>query len=439
MFKQSTFLAALLLAVGTGAQAQTFSLEGAVIDSRNAQNLGVISERGDVNTLFRAQKAMTFGILRSAGISLEQLPPDIRARIERFATTNLDAFRAYSQGLDLKDQGKFIEAKAFFRRAAELDPGFALAVEQQQAMPDANLGPGIQTRAVLAAAAGTAVDRGKASFAVDAARALSALASGQSVVVATIANTDPATTFDYANQSGTGPQGGVNLVAGLAFTLNQPSGVQVGVASATEYRTGNYSVSGAGVLESLGSSAAPVARRGNATLAPGGGSTNVGSNIAYWGAWISTPVASATAVVTGRDVTAPELGRVDYVVADATRQMPGSGSASFLPTGGSLSLVGGSIDVNFVTRAVDLRNLSFTIGSQSYAGLTGSTRFSDTIASGTFSGSYTGGTCAGAGCTGFTFEGSRYGGSFVGRNAEGLVFSTFMNSGTAGVHLFKQP
>lgn len=437
MSKRFPLWVALLLAGLGGAQAQTFSLEGAIIDSRTSQNLGVVSERGDVNTLFRAQKAMTFGILRSAGISLEQLPPDVRARIERFATTNLDAFRAFSQGLDLKDQGKFIEAKAFFRRAAELDPGFGLAAEQQQSMPDVNLGVGVQTRAVIMAAAGAAVDRGKASFAVDTARAVAAIAAGQTVVSATIANAEPATTFNYANQSGTGPQGGVNLVAGLAYTLAPSAGVQVGVASAAEYKTGDYNVTG-GALEALGNNSTPVARRGAAVNVPGG-SAAVGANVAFWGSWLSTPTASATAVVTGRNITAPELGQVDYVVADATRQMPGAGTASFTPTGGSLGSATGNIVVNFATRDVELRNLGFAIGTQTYAGLAGTTRYSDTIASGTFSGNYTAGTCAGAGCTGFTFAGSRYGGSFVGRTAEGLIFSTFMNSGTAGVHLFKQP
>ncbi len=65
-----TPLALTLLAAAGGASAQGFALEGAVVDSRTSRSLGVISERGEINALFRAQKAMTFGILRSAGISL---------------------------------------------------------------------------------------------------------------------------------------------------------------------------------------------------------------------------------------------------------------------------------------------------------------------------------------------------------------------------------
>ena len=125
-FMKHTLALGLLAAAATASQAQTpargFSLEGAVIDSRNGNSLGVVNERGDLATLFRAQKAMTFGILRAAGVSLDQLSPEVRARIERFQTTNVEAFRAFSQGLDLKDEGRFAEARESFKRAAELDP-----------------------------------------------------------------------------------------------------------------------------------------------------------------------------------------------------------------------------------------------------------------------------------------------------------------------------
>ena len=58
-------LACLLASLAGSAQAQRgFSLEGAVIDSRNGNSLGVVTERGELATLFRAQKAMTFGILQ---------------------------------------------------------------------------------------------------------------------------------------------------------------------------------------------------------------------------------------------------------------------------------------------------------------------------------------------------------------------------------------
>lgn len=442
---------AALLAVDGTAQAQTaptaapqsFALEGAIIDSRSSRSLGVVSERGDINALFRAQKAMTFGILRASGISLDQLAPDIRARIERFATTNLEAFRAFSQGLDLKDQGKFVEAKVQFARAAQLDPGFALAVEQQQAMPDVNLGSSVQTRAVLLAAAGTAVDRGKAAFAVDTARAVAALASGQSVILVQLpSNAEPAKVIDYSvNPPGSGTQFLPNIVAGVAYTATPPAGLPVAVATVGEWRAENFRVDGT-ALESLGNAGNPVAQRGNAQVQPGGSLTLADGNLAHWGAWLSAPGASATVTVNGQNYSAPNLGPVSYVLGDATPVMPTSGTAVFTPGGGSLANVTGNVAVNFVTRDVELRNLGFSIGTQAFTGLNGLAAFDRSIASGGFSGRYSTGQCAG--CLQFSAEASTFGGSFLGRNADALAFSTLLETGggtrAVGIHLFgRQP
>jgi hypothetical protein len=445
MKHQHTIVAALLAATAAGAAAQGFSLEGAVVDTRTSRSLGVVSERGDINALFRAQKAMTFGILRSAGISLEQLPPEVRSRIERFATTNLEAFRAFSAGLDLKDQGKFVEAKAEFARAAELDPNFALAAEQQQAMPDVNLGTGIQTRAVMLAVAGAAVDRGKASFTVDSARAVAALAAGQSVIAVTLpSTTDPATTPDFTTTPpGSGAQFAPNIVAGLAYTVTLPSGTSASVANAAEWRSDAFRLNGE-VLDALGNATIGFqAQRQNATAEPRGSTPLADGSIAYWGAWLSTPAASATVTVTveGQTLAVPQLGPVDYAYGEATRSMPTTGTAVFRPEGGSLGQVSGTVAVNFVTRGVELQNLGFNIGNLTFSGLNGSASYGDRVASGTFSGEYRSGSCIG--CTAFTFEGSRFGGSFIGRDADGLVFSTFLRTGgggsAAGVHVFKQP
>lgn len=438
-----TIIVTLLLAAAGGAAAQGFSLEGAVIDSRTSRSLGVISERGDINALFRAQKAMTFGILRSAGISLEQLPPEVRSRIERFATTNLEAFRAFSAGLDLKDQGKFVEAKTQFARAAELDPNFALAAEQQQAMPDVNLGPGVQARAVVLAAAGAAVDRGKASFAVDTARAVAALAAGQSVIAITLPSATDANAASAFTTTppGSGTQYVPNIVAGLAYTVTLPSGTSASVANAAEWKSDAFRLDGT-ALDGLGNAAVGFqAQRQNASAVAGGSTVLADGSTAYWGGWLSTPAASASVSVSGQTITAPQLGPVDYAYADATRTMPTAGTAVFAPAGGSLGQVSGTVAVNFVTRGVALQNLGFNIGALAFSGLNGSATYSDRIASGTFGGNYSSGNCTG--CSAFTPLSSSFGGSFVGRNAEGLVFSTFLLTGgggsASGVHVFKQP
>jgi hypothetical protein len=145
--------------------------------------------------------------------------------------------------------------------------------------------------------------------------------------------------------------------------------------------------------------------------------------------------------VNGAEISAPQLGQVDYVMGEATRQMPSSNTATFAPSGGSLTGASGTISVNFATRDVLVQNLGFGIGALTFSGLNGETKFDARIASGNFGGNYSSGICAG--CVAFNPQSSVFGGSFVGKNADGLVFSTILltgNNGTAsGVHLFTKP
>ena len=441
-----TELGLLLACASSGLHAQSFSLEGAVIDSRTSQSLGVVTERGELNSVFRAQKAMTFGILRSAGISLEQLPPEVRARIERFQTTNVDAFRAYSQGLDLKDQGRFAEAKEFFRRAAELDPGFALAADQQRSMPDVNIGGNLQMRAVVAAAAGAAVDRGKASYVVDAARAVAAVQSGQSVIAVAAPPPEQARSVDNSytsNPAGSGVNFAPDLVTGLSYSYATSGTTSVSIATSNEWRGDKYRAAN-GILESAGSSGDFLAQRLTAAVGNQGNAVLADGSIAYWGSWLSAPGASAAVTANNRALIAPTLGVVDYMMGDAPQQMPTSGTAVFRPTGGMLAGATGTIAVNFVTRSVALQNLGFNIGGLGFSGLNGSATYDARIASGAFTGNYTSGSCVG--CVAFTPLSSAYGGNFIGRNADGLIFSTILVTGNptggstaSGVQLFTKP
>ena len=448
MRKLLNFTAAALLAgAGTSALAQGFALEGAVIDSRSGSSLGVISERGDIATLFRAQKSMTFGILRAAGVSLEQLSPEIRARIERFQTTNVEAFRAFSQGLDLKDQGRFAEARESFKRAAELDPGFGLAAELQQSMPEVTISTALQARAVMAAAAGAAVDRGKTAYVVDLSRALAALQAGQTVVtVPSAADTSTRKdALDYtSNPAGSTSASLPRQVVALSYTVGNDTATPLSAGGSNEWRGSEVLIRTSQlekIVSSGGGVAIPIADRSGATVSGTGQATLSDGSVAYWGAWLSTPTASAELNIGGTTVKAPSLGRVDYVFAEAPRAMPTSASGTFTPAGGSLAAVSGTIGVDFAARSIALRDLGFQIGSQTFSGLNGSSSYSDAVRSGAFSGNYSAGSCTG--CVAFDPRSSLFSGNFVGRDANGLVFSTILLTGggntASGVHLFTRP
>ena len=437
----------LCLASGSAALAQGrtqgFALEGAVIDSRSGDSLGVVSERGDLSAVFKAQKTMTFGILRAAGISLDQLSPEVRAKIERFQTSNVEAFRAFSQGLDLKDQGRFSEARDSFKRAAELDPGFGLAVEQQQSMPDVNVSTALQLRAVMQAAAGAAVERGKVAYVVDLSRALAALQSGLTVVTVPAVNENPqlnAANEYTSNQAGSTANALPNQVVSLSLGYDVNTANPRSLTSPSVWRGADVRAT-AGTLEQIRTAAeGVVADRGGAAAVNSGQATLSDGTVAYWGSWLSTPGGSAAVRVSGQLQTAPSLGQVDFVFADATRTVPTTASATFTPAGGLLQGVSGNIAVNFATRSVALQNLGFQIGSLAFTGLNGTASYEATAASGAFNGRYSSGACSG--CAAFTPTSSVFNGNFVGTQANGLAFSTLLNTGNgiaSGVHLFTRP
>lgn len=407
------------------AWAQNFAVEGAVIDSRNGASLGVVSERGELASLFRAQKAMTFGILRSAGISLEQLSPEVRARIERFQTTNVEAFRAFSQGLDLKDQGRFAEAREQFRRAAELDPNFALAKEQQQSMPDINIGTGMQMRAVLAAAAGNAVDRSKVAVAVDAARAVAALQAGQTLVMA---QAQDVVYFDgnRLNYNRTQSQGSAAAQPSFATAFAvEGSGNLITFSAASDFSVSEVQLA-SGVLQRLGGDDIGFNARLLNARSTGTGSVQLSDgSTAYWGSWNSTPTSTASLLLGSTVHTSPELGNFHWAVGDAMRAMPSSGTVLYTPSGGSLAGMTGTIGVDFTNRVATLNNLGFSIGNLVFSNLTATANFAATSSG--FAGLYTGGQCAG--CTGFSATTSTFNAAFIGRSGAGLAFSTTMVSG----------
>ena len=92
---------------------------------------------GDLSALFRLEKEMVFGLVRELGI---ELTPSERDRIERVPTRDIQAFLAFSRGLQEEDAGNFAAAAAQFGQAAALDPGFQAAATragEAQAMSSA--------------------------------------------------------------------------------------------------------------------------------------------------------------------------------------------------------------------------------------------------------------------------------------------------------------
>ena len=81
--------------------------------------------------LFKMEKEMVFGIIQKLGITLTKAERD---RIEFIPTSNIQAFLAYSLGLEKEDQHDFKSAAGYFNQASGLDPGFARAQAKKNEM-----------------------------------------------------------------------------------------------------------------------------------------------------------------------------------------------------------------------------------------------------------------------------------------------------------------
>ncbi|HUI11626.1 MAG TPA: hypothetical protein VL221_14930 [Bacteroidota bacterium] len=82
------------------------------------------TESDQLENLFRVQKEIVFKVVKGMGITLTRAEID---DIQRIPTKNLQAFIAYSVGLEKEGQGDFEAAGVYFHQASALDPSFAPA------------------------------------------------------------------------------------------------------------------------------------------------------------------------------------------------------------------------------------------------------------------------------------------------------------------------
>lgn len=83
------------------------------------------------------------------------LTPAERQLVDRQATSNLNAFLAYSRGLQASDDGRFEDASRFFDEARGLDPGFGAASARFNAAQAAMAGAQISTANIESSLSGS--------------------------------------------------------------------------------------------------------------------------------------------------------------------------------------------------------------------------------------------------------------------------------------------
>lgn len=110
--------------------AQDLRVETAFAEVQEAgASSNVESYSGALEELFALQKDIVYGVVNRLGIELTARE---REEIERVPTRNLQAFLAYSRGLEEEAQGNYEAAAEAFQQAHELDPDFSEAADRQE-------------------------------------------------------------------------------------------------------------------------------------------------------------------------------------------------------------------------------------------------------------------------------------------------------------------
>ncbi len=104
-------------------------LSALIVDAAESLAAGEAEESGALAALMDLEVQLALQIYRELGV---ELTASERARLEEKPTRNLQAFLAYSEGLQLLDQGAYEAAAGRFDAATSLDPGFSAA--QQAAL-----------------------------------------------------------------------------------------------------------------------------------------------------------------------------------------------------------------------------------------------------------------------------------------------------------------
>jgi TolB-like protein len=142
-------------------------VDAAVVDVATAGVAGSAGAADALDRLFDLEKQVVFSIFTSLGI---QLSEQERAAISQRPTQNVQAFLAYSRGLEAEDRGDFNGAREAFGEAAGLDPTFRAAAQGAASAGDLSIAAQQTTAQVEAAVVQNQVAEGGAGVTEDARR-----------------------------------------------------------------------------------------------------------------------------------------------------------------------------------------------------------------------------------------------------------------------------
>lgn len=172
-------------------------LDAAIVDANNAAVVASGSANDRLQQLFALQKAVLFRLVDQLGITLT--PAERRALSER-PTADLQAFLAFSRGLEAEDRGDYETANANFSAALARDPNFRAARDRQNAVTRT------QQALVITAPELAGLDTRQGVPDVSSPTTDAAAAAGRTAVLRVgIINTVPSTGSTLTTRLGTGP------------------------------------------------------------------------------------------------------------------------------------------------------------------------------------------------------------------------------------------
>ena len=113
---------------------QRLRVDAAIVNTQTSQATGGAANENTLDELLEIEKQIVLQLFDSLGVVLTTVE---RNAIEQRPTRSMQAFLAFSQGLQLEDQGRFADAASRYQEAGRLDPAFAQALQrgaQAQAM-----------------------------------------------------------------------------------------------------------------------------------------------------------------------------------------------------------------------------------------------------------------------------------------------------------------
>lgn len=177
-----------LLRAGRVVQGAVLELAGerlqvttAVVDVPTAKVGGAVQADDRLEQLFALEKQIVLRLFQELGV---ELTPAERQLVEQRPTRSLQAFLAYSRGLEAEDAGRFDDAERFYNSAVRLDPGFGGAATRAQGAQAAQSGGQVTAGSVEAAIVGSA----EGAAAAAATSGQTAALSGTSATLATVVN-----------------------------------------------------------------------------------------------------------------------------------------------------------------------------------------------------------------------------------------------------------